>query len=128
MESGQKIARALSDLTLRRAVWLVAALCAAVLVPWLGETLFNTKGEPREAIVAVSMLESGDWILPVSYGADIPYKPPFLAWLIAGFSLLLNGGVVNEFTSRLPSALAAVAMIAAGFGFCHAAEGCVSPP
>ncbi len=117
MESGQKIARALSDLTLRRAVWLVAALCAAVLVPWLGETLFNTKGEPREAIVAVSMLESGDWILPVSYGADIPYKPPFLAWLIAGFSLLLNGGVVNEFTSRLPSALAAGAMIAAGFGF-----------
>ena len=102
---------------MRRAVWLVAALCAAVLVPWLGETLFNTKGEPREAIVAVSMLESGDWILPVSYGADIPYKPPFLAWLIAGFSLLLNGGVVNEFTSRLPSALAAVAMIAAGFGF-----------
>ena len=98
-------------------MWLVAVLCAAVLFPWLGETLFNTKGEPREAIVAVSMLESGDWILPVSYGADIPYKPPFLAWLIAGFSLLLNGGVVNEFTSRLPSAIAAVAMISAGFHF-----------
>lgn len=107
----------LSRMSGKRAMWLVAVLCAAVLVPWLGETLFNTKGEPREAIVAVSMLESGDWILPVSYGADIPYKPPFLAWLIAGFSLLLNGGVVNEFTSRLPSALAAVAMIAAGFRF-----------
>ena len=49
-------------------------------VPWLGDTLFNTKGEPREALVAVTMLNSGDFILPESYGADIPYKPPFLAW------------------------------------------------
>lgn len=107
----------IANLSRSRAAWLVVVLAAAVLVPWLGETLFNTKGEPREAIVAVSMLESGNWILPVSYGEDIPYKPPFLAWLIAIFSAVLNGGVVNEFTSRLPSALAAVAMIGAGFCF-----------
>lgn len=35
-------------------------------VPWLGDTLFNTKGEPREALVAVTMLNSGDFILPES--------------------------------------------------------------
>lgn len=80
-------------------------------VPWLGETLFNSKGEPREAIVAVSMLESGNWVLPTSYGGDIPYKPPFLAWIIAVFSLILNGGTVNEFCSRLPSAMAMIAMV-----------------
>lgn len=98
---------------MKRQTWLLIGVLALLLLPWLGETAFNTKGEPREAIVAVSMLESGDWILPVSYGADIPYKPPMLAWLIAIFSWLLNGGVVNEFTSRLPSALAAITLLVA---------------
>lgn len=73
-------------------------------------TPFNTKGEPREAIVALSMLMSGDWILPVSFGGDIPYKPPFLAWLIALFSL--PAGHVTEFTSRLPSIMACMAVAA----------------
>lgn len=84
-------------------------------IPWLGETLFYSKGEPREAIVALSMLQSGDWILPVNYGTDIPYKPPFLAWLIAIFAEIFNGGVVNEFISRLPSAIAAIAMVMGGY-------------
>ena len=78
---------------------------ALLFLPWLGEILFNSKGEPREAIVAVSILRSGDWILPTNYGGDIPFKPPFLAWLIAGLATVLNGGVVNEYISRLPSAL-----------------------
>lgn len=88
-------------------------LLGLLFLPWLGEVVFNTKGEPREAIVAMSMLDSGDWILPVSYGEDIPYKPPMFAWLIAIFSVVFNGGVVNEFTSRLPSALAAIGMLIA---------------
>lgn len=92
-------------------------------IPWLGETLFYSKGEPREAIVAVSMLQSGDWILPVSCGTDIPYKPPFLAWLIAGFAWLFNGGVVNEYISRLPSALAAIALIMGGYTWARRARG-----
>lgn len=96
---------------------LVAVALCALLLPWLGETLFYSKGEPREAIVAVTMLESGDWILPVSYGGDIPYKPPFLAWLIAAFAWLFNGGVVNEYISRLPSALAAIAMVMGGYAW-----------
>lgn len=97
--------------------WILFGALALLLLPWLGETLFNTKGEPREAIVAVSMLESGNWLLPESYGSDIPYKPPFLAWLIAFFSWLLHGGIVNEFTSRLPSALAAIAMVMCGYSW-----------
>lgn len=89
------------------AVGLLAVL-TLMFVPWLGLTPFNTKGEPREAIVALSMLQSGNWILPVSFGVDIPYKPPFLAWCIALFSL--PQGEVSEFTSRLPSALAAISL------------------
>lgn len=104
-----------NTLTIQRRNWLILLLILLVtFIPFLGETVFNTKGEPREAIVALSMLQSGDWILPVSYGADIPYKPPFFAWCIAAFSALF-GGHVTEFTSRLPSALACVAMVMAGF-------------
>ena len=68
---------------------------AILLLPWLGETLFNSKGEPREAIVAVSILESGNWILPTNYGGDIPFKPPFLAWLMSIFAIIFNGGIVS---------------------------------
>ncbi|MDO5394700.1 MAG: glycosyltransferase family 39 protein [Bacteroidales bacterium] len=96
-------------------VIIVCLIAAALFVPWLGETCFYSKGEPREAVVAMTMLQDGNWILPQSYGADIPYKPPLLAWLIAVFSAVLNGGTVNEFTSRLPSALAAIAMLVAGW-------------
>ncbi len=95
--------------------WTLLAILIIVLVPWLGLVLFNTKGEPREAIVAVSMLQSGDWILPTSHGGDIPYKPPFLAWLIAIFAKYIGGGHVTEFLSRLPSALASIAMIMGGY-------------
>lgn len=90
-------------------------LLVILFIPWLGETLFNSKGEPREAIVAMTMIDQGNWILPVNYGGDIPYKPPFLAWLIAIFAYIFNGGVVNEFISRLPSALAVIAMTMAGY-------------
>lgn len=99
----------------KHARWLLLILLAIILLPWLGQIVFNTKGEPREAIVAVSMLQSGNWVLPVSYGTDIPYKPPFLAWLIAIFSWIFNGGEVNTYISRLPSALAAIAMVMGGY-------------
>lgn len=90
------------------AFWFVALLSVLVIVPFLGETIFYSKGEPREAIVAVTMLESGNWILPVNYGTDIAYKPPFLYWSIALVSSLCGG--VTELTSRLPSALSFLAM------------------
>lgn len=101
----------------------VVGICALILLPWLGLTLFNSKGEPREAIVAVSILQSGEWILPVNYGTEIPFKPPFLAWMIAAFAWLFNGGVVTEYLSRLPSAVAAIAMIWAGFRWCARLRG-----
>ena len=54
----------------KKAFWFIALLSVLVVVPFLGETIFYSKGEPREAIVALSMLESGNWILPVNYGTD----------------------------------------------------------
>lgn len=93
----------------KKAFWLMALLSACVILPFIGETLFYSKGEPREAIVAVSILESGNWLLPVNYGTDIAYKPPFLYWCIAAISALF-GGEVTEWSARMPSALAFLAM------------------
>lgn len=89
-----------------KALWLIIILAIVMMIPFLGLTDFNTKGEPREAVVAYTMLEHGNWILPINNGGDIPYKPPFFHWCIAFFSLFI--GHVNEYTSRLPSALSLV--------------------
>lgn len=95
--------------------WLILAIAAVTILPFIGLTEFNTKGEPREAVVALSMINDGNWILPINNGGDIPYKPPFFHWLIALFSLL--PGYVSEFTARLPSALALIIMVVAGYRF-----------
>ena len=84
----------------KKAFWFIALLSVLVVVPFLGETIFYSKGEPREAIVALSMLESGNWILPVNYGTDIAYKPPFFYWSIAAVSSLF--GEVTEFFRPFP--------------------------
>ena len=98
-----------------KALWLITILAIVMLIPFLGLSDFNTKGEPREAVVAYTMLEHGNWILPINNGGDIPYKPPFFHWCIAFFSLFI--GHVNEFTSRLPSAISLVLMTIGGFVF-----------
>lgn len=98
-----------------KAFWILLAVCVLSILPFIGQTEFYTKGEPRESVVALTMLKSGNWILPENNGGDIPYKPPFFHWCIAAFSLITGG--VNEYTSRLPSALAMIIMTMAGFSF-----------
>ena len=101
---------------MRKLFILLAVICGVALLPFLGLTYFNTKGEPREAVVAVSMLESGNWILPTNNGGDMAYKPPFFHWCIAVVSSL-TGGKVTEFASRFPSAIGLVALTLATFLF-----------
>lgn len=95
--------------------WLLAAIVFVFLFLFLGLSPFNTKGEPREAVVAVSMLNQDNWILPVNNGIDMAYKPPLFHWCIAAISSVT--GAVTEYTSRMPSALALAAMALAGFAF-----------
>ncbi|MDR2139886.1 MAG: glycosyltransferase family 39 protein [Tannerella sp.] len=85
------------------------------VLPWIATGEFSTKGEPREAAVAVSMLESGNWMLPVAYADEFAYKPPMTHWLMALFSL--PQGHVSPFTARLPSALAYAALLAVSLLF-----------
>ena len=95
--------------------WPLVALCGVSLFLFLGQTFFNTRGEPREAVVALSMLQQGNWVLPVNNGVELAFKPPFFHWCIAAISTV--AGAVNEYTSRMPSALALSAMVLVGYVF-----------
>ena len=99
----------LQYLYLQKPITMVIVICIISVLPWIGLGDFSTKGEPREAAVAVSMLETGNWVLPQVYANEFAYKPPLAHWLMAAASL--PQGYVSEFTSRLPSALAFITLI-----------------
>ncbi|MDD4514369.1 glycosyltransferase family 39 protein [Massilibacteroides sp.] len=105
----------LQYLYLQKPVTLVVVLCIISIIPWIILGDFSTKGEPREAAVAISMLESGNWVLPYVYANEFAYKPPLAHWLMAVFSY--PQGYVSEFTSRLPSAIAFITLIASTLMF-----------
>ena len=98
-----------------RLCWILALLCFLSLFLFIGQTEFNTRGEPREALVGLAMLEEGNWTLPITNGTDIAYKPPLFHWMIAAISTVI--GEVNEYTSRMPSAIALAVMVLSGFFF-----------
>ena len=98
----------------RKAVTLIA-LCVVTLFLFLGIKQFHTKGEPREALVAQAMINDGNWTLPITNGVDIAYKPPLFHWSIASLSSIT--GEVNEYTSRMPSAIAVTVMVMCGYYF-----------
>jgi 4-amino-4-deoxy-L-arabinose transferase-like glycosyltransferase len=106
----------MKTISTRNTFWLLLIVACLTIIPFLGLADFHTKGEPREAVVAHSILESGNWVLPRNNGGEMPYKPPFFHWGIAAVASV-TGGTVGEFASRLPSAIALIAMTCGGFWF-----------
>ena len=81
---------------------LVFACWAAIYLPGLGS--LEIKGEEgRRILPAVTMLETGNYLVP-QVGSE-PYfrKPPLVNWLVAASFKFT--GVRNEWTARLPSVL-----------------------
>lgn len=101
--------------TRRHLFTILALLCFLSLFLFLGNSDFHTRGEPREALVAQAMIAEGNWTLPTTNGTDIAYKPPLFHWTAAAVSVLT--GEVDEYTARVPSALALTLMVLAGFMF-----------
>jgi len=105
----KKLFQDIQSLYLKRPVVCILVFSMLLTLPFIGMSGFYTKGEPREASLAISMIQDGKWVLPEGYADEIGYKPPLMHWLIAGFSLV--AGEVNEVTSRLPSALGMIGMV-----------------
>jgi len=102
---------------LKLPVILVLFVSILLTLPWIAISDFYTKGEPREATVATTILNTGNWILPTDYADEVAYKPPFMHWFIAAFSLPV--GHVTETTARLPSALGLIGITLLFFAFLY---------
>ncbi|HEY1236466.1 MAG TPA: glycosyltransferase family 39 protein, partial [Candidatus Binatia bacterium] len=82
---------------------LLIALCGVLYFPYLGNTPFFDKGEPREALAVQDIVQRGEWLFPLKRATAIPSKPPLFHWSAALISEMT--GHLNEITIRFPSAL-----------------------
>jgi 4-amino-4-deoxy-L-arabinose transferase-like glycosyltransferase len=88
---------------------LLLVLAAGAFTYRLGSIpLLDDPNEGEYAEVAREMVDSGDWISPQLNYVLFLNKPPLTYWLIGAADLAFG---VNEFSARLPSALAAVMIV-----------------
>ena len=85
--------------------WRATLLMLTCLVLFWGnfDAPFYDKQEAREALVVWEINHSGNWILPLRNGNEIPSKPPLYHWIAAVISQ--SAHQLNEVTARLPSAI-----------------------
>jgi 4-amino-4-deoxy-L-arabinose transferase-like glycosyltransferase len=81
---------------------LLTALCGVLYFPYLGNTPFFDKGEPREALAVQDIVQRGEWLFPLKRATAIPSKPPLFHWSAA--LTYQATGRLNEATIRFPSA------------------------
>jgi 4-amino-4-deoxy-L-arabinose transferase-like glycosyltransferase len=87
---------------------LLGALGLALFITNLGGPSLWDLDEGRNATCAAEMMEADNWVIPTFNGDLRVDKPALLYWLqIAAY----NAFGVNEFSARLPSALAALAAV-----------------
>ncbi|MBW4650390.1 MAG: glycosyltransferase family 39 protein [Kastovskya adunca ATA6-11-RM4] len=92
-------------------LWLL--LISALAFLWnLGSIGLVDETEPLFAEASRQMLETGDWITPYFNGETRFDKPALIYWTQAIAYKLIG---VNEWAVRLPSALAAIALMVLGF-------------
>ena len=87
----------------------ITALIGIIVFVWgLGSVDLLTLNEGRRALAIQEMVAGGNWLLPHLNGELYITKPPLLYWLSSSLALVWG---VNEWTLRLPSALAAIAVL-----------------
>lgn len=83
-------------------VCLLLVLCGTLYFPYLGNTPFFDKGEPREALAVQDIVQRGEWLFPLKRASAIPSKPPLFHWSAALTHEVT--GTLDEATIRFPSA------------------------
>ena len=90
-------------------VLLILCVACVLFVHGLGSTALWDPDEPRQAIMAREMMERGDYVHPYLNGIPYLEKPPLHPWLIVATAKVT--GRIDEFSSRLPSAIAALLLL-----------------
>jgi 4-amino-4-deoxy-L-arabinose transferase-like glycosyltransferase len=95
------------DMTQAQSLTVVPLIWAAIYLPALGA--LPIKGEEgRRILPAISMIESGNYLVPQVGGEAYFRKPPLINWLVAiSFKIF---GRRNEWAARFPSALSLLAV------------------
>jgi 4-amino-4-deoxy-L-arabinose transferase-like glycosyltransferase len=100
-----------------RSPLLVVTFAGVLFFVGLGHRELTSSHEARAAQNAQRMIDTGAWGLPVLFDGRIDLqKPPGYYWAAAAVGPL-NGGVVDEWATRLPSALAGAGCVLLILGF-----------
>jgi 4-amino-4-deoxy-L-arabinose transferase-like glycosyltransferase len=94
--------------TYPKILWTTVIVAAIVFFWGLGSMDLLSLNEGRRALAIQEMVSSGNWLLPHLNGELYLTKPPLLYWLSSSLGFIWG---VNEWTLRLPSALAAIAVL-----------------
>lgn len=89
--------------------FLLLALGIGLRAPWPAD-------EPRFALIAKDMVETGQWLFPMRGNELYPDKPPLFMWSIAIF-YAITGSLYIAFL--LPSAIAGTVTVLAVFDICR---------
>ena len=104
-----------------RSFFLVTLVWAAIYLPRLGSLELKSE-EGRRVLPAVTMLQTGNYIVPQVGGEPYLRKPPLVNWLVAGSFKIFH--VRNEWAARLPSVLC---VFAVALAFLALARGPLGP-
>ena len=89
----------------RRPLAIVLAAGIAALALGTARAPLWDEDEPRFAVIARTMVETGDWVVPVFNGTLAVDKPVLMHWAMAACMSVFG---VNEFAARFPNAVVGV--------------------
>jgi 4-amino-4-deoxy-L-arabinose transferase-like glycosyltransferase len=111
----------------RRPLFIVLVASIASLAAGIAATPFWDEDEPRFAAIARTMVETGDWIVPMFNDELAVDKPVLMHWAMAVAYTLFG---TSEIAARLPAAVAtlltALALLRAGTRWFNSTTGIVA--
>ena len=114
-------------MTINRPTALVLLVSLAALAVGTVPTPLWDEDEPRFGAIARTMVETGDWVVPIYNDTLAVDKPVLMHWCMAAAMTVFG---INEFAARLPSLLAtlltALALLRAGTRWFDATTGVVA--
>ena len=93
---------------LKQALFWLLLICAVNFFAFLGGHSLWDVDEPNNAVCAREMLLAGNWWVPMFNGDYRFDKPILIYWLMMPLDALFG---INEWTARLPSALAMTGLV-----------------